>query len=115
MFTVFLVHGQTDAACREAYTATEVLQLACAGIRGHDDDRIAEVDKAAVAIGEATFVHYLQEQVEHIAVGFLNLVEQHDGVGLTAHALSKLASLLIAYIARRGTNQTADIERLGIL
>ena len=47
-------------------------------------------------------------------MGFLDLVEQHDGVGMTAHALSQLSALLIAYVSWRRTNQSRGVETLRI-
>ena len=80
-----------------------------------NDDGIAEVNETAVAIGEASFVEHLQQEVEHVAVGLLNLVEQHDGVGVTTHTLRQLSTFLIAYIARRGTDEAGGVETLRIL
>ena len=39
---------------------------------------------------------------------FLYLIEEHDGVGLAAYCLCQLTTLVIAYIARRCTDQSAD-------
>ena len=113
---VLLVKGETVAAlCAEADAASEVLQLACAGVGGHDDDRVAEIDETSVAVSQPSFVKHLQQQVENVGMGLLNLVEQHDGVGVTAHTLSELASLLIADVSRRSADETAGVERLGVL
>ena len=38
----------------------------------------------------------------------LDLIEEHHRVGLAAHRLCQLSTLIIAYIARRCTNQTGD-------
>ena len=47
-------------------------------------------------------------------MGLFYLVQQHNGVGVTTHAFRQLSAFFVAYIARRGTNQTGDIERFGI-
>ena len=44
----------------------------------------------------------------------LDLVEQYDGVGMTAHALRQLSAFLITHISRRRTNQTRGVETLSI-
>ena len=41
-------------------------------------DGVLEVHGAALAVGEAAVVHHLQEHVEDVAVGLLDLVEQDD-------------------------------------
>ena len=48
-------------------------------------------------------------------MGLLDLVEQDDGVGTTAHTFRELSSLFIAHIAWRGTNEAADGKLLHIL
>ncbi len=55
-----------------------------AEIARHDDDGVAEVHGAAVAIGEAAVVQDLQEGVEDVRVGLLDLVEEDDAVGTAA-------------------------------
>ncbi len=114
MFAVFLVHGQANVARRESHASPEVLQLSGTGIGGHNDDAVAEIHEPSVAVGQPALVKHLQQQVEHVAVSLLYLVEQHDAVGLAPDALRQLATLLVAHIARRGADETADIERLGI-
>ena len=54
------------------------LLLAAAGteVRRHDHDGVREVDRAALAVGEAAVVHELQQDVEHVGVRLLDLVEQ---------------------------------------
>ena len=83
-------------------------QLFFRRIRGHDDDRVLEVGGSSLVVRQTTIVQYLQENVEHIGMCFLDLIEEYDGVGLTAHSLSQLSTFIIAHIARRGTNQTGD-------
>ena len=57
-----------------------VLVAARAEVARHDDDRVREVDRAALAVGEPAVVHQLQQHVEHVGVRLLDLVEQHDRV-----------------------------------
>ena len=42
-------------------------ELRCAEVRGHDEDRVLEVDGAALGVGEAAVVEHLQQHVEDIA------------------------------------------------
>ena len=82
-----------------------------AEVRGHDHDRVAEVDRAALAVGETPVVEHLQQDVEDVRVRLLDLVEQDHGVGPAAHRLGEIAALLVADIARR----RADEPRHGVL
>src|SRR3989442_15967736 len=51
-------------------------------VAGHDDDRVAEVDAAALRIGEAALIEDLQKHVEDLGVRLLDLVEQDHAVRL---------------------------------
>ena len=50
-------------------------------VRCQDDQRVLEVHRAPLTVGEATVVEHLQEHVEHVRMRLLDLVEQHDLVG----------------------------------
>ena len=47
-----------------------------AGIGGHDQDDVPEIDLLAVRIGERAVVHHLQQDVEQVRVRLLDFVEQ---------------------------------------
>ena len=47
-----------------------------ADVRGHDDDRVLEIDRAALTVGQPAVVEDLQENVEHVGVRLFDLVEQ---------------------------------------
>ena len=46
---------------------------------------LRKIDRAALAVGEPAVVEHLQQQVEHVRVGLLDLVEQHHRVRVAAH------------------------------
>ena len=46
-----------------------------AQVRGEDQDHVAEVHGAALAVGQATVVEYLQQDVEHIRMRFFDFIE----------------------------------------
>ncbi len=71
------------------------------GVGGHDEDGVLEIDGAAFIVGEPAVVQHLQKHVEHVRVGFFNLVEKHHRVGFAAHGLGELAALVVAYVSRR--------------
>ena len=79
-----------------------------AEVRGQDDDRVREIDRAALAVGQAPVVQHLQQDVEHVAMCLLDLVEQDDLVGPAADGLGQDTALLIADIARRSADQSGD-------
>ena len=74
-------------------------------IRGHDDQRVAEIDGAALAVGQAAVVEHLQQHVEDIGMRLLDLVEQHHLIGPPPHRFGERAALVIADIARRRADQ----------
>jgi hypothetical protein len=49
-------------------------------------DGVAEVDRPPAAVGEAALVEDLQQELVHVAVGLLDLVEQHHAVRVIAAA-----------------------------
>jgi hypothetical protein len=85
--------------------AGQLLDHVRAEVRGHDDDGVAEIHRAALAVGQAAVVQHLQQHVEHVRVRLLDLVEQHHRVGLAAHRLGQVAALLVADVARRRADQ----------
>ena len=76
-----------------------------AEVRGHDDQRVAEIDRAPLAVGEPAVVEHLQQDVEHVRMCLLDLIEQHDLVGTPPHRLGKRTALLVADVARRRADQ----------
>ena len=82
--------------------------LHVAQVGGHDDDAVAEVDGAALAVGEATVVEQLQEDVEDLGVGFFDFVEEHHAVGAAADGFGELTALVVADVTGRGADQPAD-------
>ncbi len=90
--------------------------LAAAGdVRGHDQHGVLEVDRAALAVGQAAVVHHLQQHVEDVGVRLLDLVEQHDRVRPAAHRLGELAALLVADVAGGRADQPRDGVLLHVL
>ncbi len=77
--------------------AREVL---AAEVRGQHDERVAEIDGAALPVGQPPVIEHLQQYVEHVGVGLFDFVEQDHLVGAAAHRLGQAAAFLIADIAR---------------
>ena len=84
-------------------------------VRGHDQHGVAEVDRAALAVGQAAVVHHLQQDVEDVGVGLLDLVEQDHAVRAPAHRLGELAALLVADVAGRRADEPGHGVLLHVL
>ena len=48
-------------------------------------------------------------------MGLFDFVQQHHGVGTTADLLGQLPAFFVAHVARRSTDQTADVVLLHVL
>ena len=79
-----------------------------ADVRREQDDRVLEVDHPAFAVFHATLVEDLEEQLVHVGVGLLDLVEQHHAVGPAPHRLGQDAAFAVADVARRRALQGGD-------
>ena len=83
-------------------------ELVRPGIGGEDEHHVAEVGLAADVVGEGGVVHHLQQQVEDVGVGLLDLVEEEHGVGGLADRLGEEPTLVEAHIARGGADEPRD-------
>ena len=86
-----------------------------ADVRGHDHDRVAEVDRPALAVGQPSVVEQLQEDVEDVGVGLLDLVEQDHAVRPAPHRLGQLPALVVADVAGRRADEARDGVLLHVL
>ena len=77
-------------------------------VGGHHDHAIAEIHRAALAVGEAAVVEYLQQDVEHVRMRLLDLVEQDHAVRTPPYGFGQVTAFLVADIARRRTDQARD-------
>mmetsp|Transcript_8552 Transcript_8552/g.24136 ORF Transcript_8552/g.24136 Transcript_8552/m.24136 type:complete len:532 (-) Transcript_8552:1313-2908(-) len=81
----------------------------------HHDDRVAKVHGAALGVGQAAVVQHLEEDIEHVLVGLLNLVEEDHAVGAAAHGLRELPAALVADVAGRSANEPGHRVALHVL
>src|SRR4051794_12840849 len=86
-----------------------------ADVRRHDHDRVAEVDRPPLRVGQAPVLQDLQEDVEDVRVGLLDLVEQEHAVRLPAHGLGELAALVVPDVAGGRADQARDGVLLHVL
>ena len=52
-------------------------ELAASQVAGHDDDRVGEIDKPSLPVGEPSVVQDLEQDVEHVGMGLLDLIEEN--------------------------------------
>ena len=70
----------------------------CTEVGGEDDERVTETHLAPFGIGEHPFVEDLEQDIEHVWVCLLNLVEQDDRIGFAPHLFGQFASFSVADI-----------------
>src|SRR5207248_7848712 len=90
-------------------------EITRANVRRHDHDRVLEVDDPAVVVGEVSLIEHLQQDVEHIGMRLLDLVEQDHRVRLPAHGLRERSRVLVADVPRRRADQARHRELLHVL
>ena len=79
-----------------------------ADVAGHDDERVFEIDRAALAVGQPAVIEHLQQDVENVVVRLFDFVEEHDAVRAAADGFAQLAAFLVADISRRRADQPGD-------
>ena len=63
----------------------------------------------AKVVRQLPLLQHLQQQVEHIGMGLLDLVQQHHGIGMATHLFRKHSPLLESNVTWRCAHQTAGI------
>ncbi len=76
-------------------------------VRRHDQNRVLEVDRATLRVGQSTVFQDLQQRVEHVGVRLFDLVEEHDRERLAANGLGQLATLVVAHVPGGRTHESA--------
>ena len=85
------------------------------GVGRHDDDHVAEIGLAAVVVGQRAVVHDLQQQVEHIRMRLLDLIEQQHAVRVLGDRLGQQPALVEAHVAGRRADQARHRVALHVL
>ena len=75
------------------------------GIRGHHDNHVAKIGLAPVVVGERAVVHHLQQQVEHVRVRLLDLVQQQHRVRVLGDGLGQQSALVEADVTGRRADE----------
>ena len=66
-------------------------------------------------VGETAVVEHLEQDIEHIGVRLLDLVEQEHRVGTAADRLRELAAFVVADVAGRRSDEARDGVLLHVL
>jgi hypothetical protein len=66
-------------------------------------------------VREVAVLEHLEQDVEHVGVRLLDLVEQHHRVGIALHALGELPALLVPDVAGGRADELADRVLLHVL
>src|SRR5580658_2308896 len=94
---------------------TEPCQDLGAGIGRGQDHGIGEVDQLPVAVFEHALVEHLVEDLQHIGMGLLDLVEQQHAIGAALDRFGQHSAAAVADIAGRGTFEAGNAVRLLVL
>src|SRR6516164_6091555 len=81
-------------------------------VRGHDDNRIPEIDLSAKAVGDFAFFENLEQQMHHIRMSLFDLIEQHYRVGAPSNRFGKLTAFFVSHVTRGRTDQARRSELL---
>ena len=84
---------------------TQFLNVLAADVARHHHHGVFEVHRAALAVGQAAVIQYLQQDIEHVRMRFFHFIQQNHAVRFAAHLLGQIAALFVAHIARRRANQ----------
>ena len=82
------------------------LYVLASEVGGHDDYRVLEVHRTSLVVGKTAVVEHLQQDVEHVGMGLLDFIEQHDGVRFAPDCFRKLASLVVSDVSRRRSDES---------
>ena len=74
-----------------------------ADIRSHDNNGIFKIYSTSFIIGQTTIVEHLQQDIEHIGMCFLDLIQQHHRI---RYCFGQLSTFVISDISRRSSDQS---------
>ena len=92
---------------RKSNSNAKFAQSSRSHVGRHDDYGVSKIDFSSRSIAQATFVQDLQQQIEHIAVCFLNLVKQYNRIRMCSDFFGQLSCLFVTHIARRRSYELA--------
>ena len=97
-----------DVPRTESHRACQLPEVFRAEVRGHDDDRVAQIHALAAAVGEPPFVEGLQKEIQQTRARLLDFVQQDDGARVVLELIGQNPAALAADDAARHANQLVD-------
>src|SRR5256714_6387028 len=110
-----LAQDLCDGLAHLLLVVAHLLNLTAPKVRGHNQDRVLEVHRAPLRVGQATVVENLQQDVENVRMRLLYLVEEDDAVGAASDGLGQLPALLVADVTGRCSDHARDGVLLHVL
>ena len=71
-----------------------------ADIGRHNDHSVLEIDFMPLGICYMTFIQNLQQDIEHVSMGFFDLVKEDHAVGVPSDLFRELAAFFVSHITR---------------
>ena len=90
-----------DQAAGFFFHAAHLLDIFAADVAGHNQDAVAEVNRAALSVGQSSSVQDLQEDVEDVLVRFFNFVQEDYRIGPAPDYFGQLAAFLVTDVTGR--------------
>ncbi len=100
-----LARAVVRGAARDEAERARASRRSCPGSTVMMIDRVAEVHRAPLAVGQPSVLQDLQQHVEHVRVRLLDLVEQDHAVRAPPHGLGQPAALVVADVPGRRADQ----------
>ena len=91
------------------------IHLEGTGVGRHHDDDVAKICLAPVVVRQRAVIHHLQQQVEHVRVRLLDLIEQQHRMWMFGDRLGQQAALVESDVARRRADQSRNRMPLHVL
>ena len=88
-----------------AFTVNPFQQIIRTNVGGHDQDRVLEIHSPSLGVRDPAVVQHLKEYIEDIRMGFLHLIKKHNTIRFPADCFRQLATLIIAHISWRSTDE----------
>src|SRR5699024_10166559 len=79
--------------------------ILCTEVRGHNYDRILEIDPSSLSIGKNTIVKNLKHDIKYIRMSLFYLIKENYRIRILTDLFGKLTALLKSYISRRRTDK----------
>jgi hypothetical protein len=84
-------------------------------IRRHDDDGVFEVYFSTFRVRQMSIIHNLEKDIEHVSMGFLDLIEQDHRVWFSSHGFRELSALIESDVSWRRTDESRHRMRFHVL